>query len=596
MSSPAPAPPAALAATEAVLEQLESARAVKRLQRILGYYLDRGAWDEAAELFGAGASLEVALDGVYVGRERIRSYLYALGGGRRGIASGELHECLQLQPLVHVGAEPGQARARWRMLVLAGRLGRGAWWGEGPCESEYSRDAPGWRIARLHAYQTFVVPYEGGWVHNADATGGRLVSPTLPADRPPSESYDTWPGVYSPALHYAPEPCTLDEGAPAEPALQGLRARVARLADREAIEALISAYGYCLDKQLWDALAALFAEDATMEISQRGVYAGRASIRRALELFGSEGIKPGHLHNHMQMQPVIHIAADGRRGWARSRAFSQLGVYERAGLWMGGVYENEFVKQDGVWRFRTDHVYTTFFADHARGWSEGARAAAQVSEKIPPDRPPSERYEAFPGAHVPPFHYPHPLREAAPAPAGAPLAGALAGLGARVQRLEDESAIENLQRTCGYYLDKGLWSEAADLFSREGRLEIGGEVFCGRARLTDHLRSLGPEGPTPGRLSDHLLVQPVVTIDPDANSARGRWKYFAQLGQHGGAAQWALGTYENEYVKQHGVWCIGALNAWPRMLTPYAQGWGRSQQYPEPNIPAEHYPHPLRGR
>src|SRR6185437_8498905 len=59
--------------------RLEGASAVKRLQRALGYYLDQGAWDEAADLFADDATIEVGLDGVYRGRERIRRYLYALG-------------------------------------------------------------------------------------------------------------------------------------------------------------------------------------------------------------------------------------------------------------------------------------------------------------------------------------------------------------------------------------------------------------------------------------------------------------------------------------------------------------------------------------
>ena len=98
-----------------------------------------------------------------------------------------------------------------------------------------------------------------------------------------------------------------------------------------------------------------------------------------------------------------------------SRAFSQLGVHGRAGLWHGGVYENEFVKEDGVWRFKHDHVYTTFFATYDQGWQSGAGGAPKASAKIPPDRAPSELYEAFPGEYIPPFSFKHPVT-------GAPIA------------------------------------------------------------------------------------------------------------------------------------------------------------------------------
>ena len=55
---------ARIAALEARKTHLEDTNAVKRLQRAYGYYLDRGLWDEAANLFAADATLEVGLDGV----------------------------------------------------------------------------------------------------------------------------------------------------------------------------------------------------------------------------------------------------------------------------------------------------------------------------------------------------------------------------------------------------------------------------------------------------------------------------------------------------------------------------------------------------
>lgn len=192
-------------------------------------------------------------------------------------------------------------------------------------------------------------------------------------------------------------------------AVDSLQQRITLLQDTDAIENLISIYGYYLDKQQWDQFASLFADDATMEISERGVYVGRSSIRKALELFGPQGILDNHLHNHMQFQPVIHVAPDGKTAKARSRAFSQLGTYQKNGVWMGGVYENEFVKRDGVWQISKDHVFTTYFADYAKGWSYGALGTAQPSDKIPPDRPATIDYEAFPGVYIPEYHYPHPV-------------------------------------------------------------------------------------------------------------------------------------------------------------------------------------------
>ncbi len=187
-----------------------------------------------------------------------------------------------------------------------------------------------------------------------------------------------------------------------------LEQRVERVRDVESIEVLISAYGYYLDKALWDQVTDLFIEDGTLEISLRGVYRGKPSIRKAMELFGPQGLQQDHLHNHIQMQPLITIADDGLTARSRHRAVSQLGTFGRDGVLGGGVYENEYVKENGVWKFKSDHVYTTFFAMYSNGFT-GGRAAPKPSADIPPDSPSTVIYEAYPGAHLPAFHYRHPV-------------------------------------------------------------------------------------------------------------------------------------------------------------------------------------------
>ena len=60
-----------------------------------------------------------------------------------------------------------------------------------------------WKIKKLHWYQTFLVPYVGGWAKNKDANGGVYVSQEeLPPDAPPSERYEVWPNVYIPPFHF----------------------------------------------------------------------------------------------------------------------------------------------------------------------------------------------------------------------------------------------------------------------------------------------------------------------------------------------------------------------------------------------------------
>src|SRR3974390_1245782 len=221
--------------------RLQDASEIRRLQRAYGYYVEAASWDQVADLFADDGSIEIGLDGVYQGKERVRAYLHALGGGHVGLREGQLYEHLQLQPVVDVAPDGRTARGRWRTLILAGQYHEQALWGEGPYENEYVKDNGVWKIKRLHWYQTFLVPYEGGWAKNRDLNGGIFVSKQLPPDRPPSERYETWPSVYRPPYHYV-NPVTAahpDESAAtaggardADPAIADLQATVDGLAGR----------------------------------------------------------------------------------------------------------------------------------------------------------------------------------------------------------------------------------------------------------------------------------------------------------------------------------------------------------------------------
>ena len=193
---------ARVAALEARKERIEDVNAIERLQAAYGYYVDRALWDEVANLFADEGTIEVGLDGVYVGKERVREYLYALGGGRQGLADGQLSEHLQVMPVITLAPDGLTAKARWRAITLTGELGGDAFWGEGPYENEYVKDDGVWKIKTLHWYQALYVPYEGGWQTKADPTGAKFVSDTLPPDRPPTVEYKTWPDTYVPPFSF----------------------------------------------------------------------------------------------------------------------------------------------------------------------------------------------------------------------------------------------------------------------------------------------------------------------------------------------------------------------------------------------------------
>jgi hypothetical protein len=191
------------------VDRLEGARAIRKLQRAFGYYMDRGLWDEAADLFADAGSIEIGMDGVYVGKPRIRDYLQRLGGGRPGLMWGQLNEWLQLQPVVNLSADGTSAKARWRDLTMFGQFQKSAAWRGGIYENGYVNEGGVWKIASLHLYVNFVAPFEQGWARlkPADADWRSDVAKAFPPDRPPTMAYRTFPDPQLVPFHY-PNPVT----------------------------------------------------------------------------------------------------------------------------------------------------------------------------------------------------------------------------------------------------------------------------------------------------------------------------------------------------------------------------------------------------
>ena len=183
------------------VERLEGHRAVKKLQRAFGYYVDRGLWSEAADLFADDGTIEIGLDGVYVGRERIAEYLKRMHGGQEGLIYGQLNEWVTLQPSISVAADGRSATARWRDLGMLGQYKKHAEWRDGIYENTYVRGADGiWRIGSLHLWVNFEVPYEKGWARLKPGEGVRRSQASLdfPPDRGPSATYEAFPAVQVP--------------------------------------------------------------------------------------------------------------------------------------------------------------------------------------------------------------------------------------------------------------------------------------------------------------------------------------------------------------------------------------------------------------
>ncbi|HEU4626847.1 MAG TPA: nuclear transport factor 2 family protein [Steroidobacteraceae bacterium] len=402
---------------------------LRNLQAAYGYYTDKALWDEVVDLFTDDGTMELGLNGVYVGKNSIRKYLYSLTGGKPGLPPNTLNNHFQLSPVITLAPDGRSAKARWRAIIQGGVYGKGSGgdWGDGIYENEYVKQGGVWKIRSLHFYVKFYAPYEGGWTKAPAASALRYGKSNVRPDRPTSVKYQPYPAHFTPPFHYEnpvktsyvfggtppPGSDSVIETTPPkivadlESQVRALELQVDRLQSAVDVENLNAAYGYYVDKSMQDAISALFADDATLEILGRGVFIGRDRIYEYMRRLGAP--QPGSLFNHMQLQPFITISADGTTAQMRTRLFVMFGATGRAAQWGEGIYENTFVKDHGVWKYKNLHGYQTYYTNYDAGWAKQSAGMFDPFPGYPPDMPQSVAYDPYPAQFIPPFHYRHPV-------------------------------------------------------------------------------------------------------------------------------------------------------------------------------------------
>jgi hypothetical protein len=603
---------------------------IERLQRSYGYYIDQSDWDNVVDLLTDDATAEYGQSGIYEGKASIRALLYSIGYGKRGLLPQQLREHTQLQPVITLSPDGRSAKARWRAIVLLGQFNQYARWQIGPYENTYRKEGGHWKIASLHWYETFTVPFQGGWKGRMEMTN--VADRKMPQpDRPVSVRYDPWPAVSMPPYGFSHPVRQAAESASAVSAplqpkgratprqLARLQQLVTRLEDEREIEILQRTYGYYVDKNLWTEIPQLFTEDGTLEIGGRGVFVGRKRVQQYLEWLGFP--VHGRLYDHTQMQPVIHVSPDGTQAKGRWRALIYGGDYGAVSMFGDAIYENEYRKVNGKWMISKLHPWFVFYTELEKGWGVRAWPNSRPEKTLPPDLPPTVVYDMYPGTITAPKHYENPVTgqpvyppSKAPPP---PATSTLEQLSRRLDRLDDARAVEYLQNAYSYYIDRWQWDDAADLFSNDGTIELAQRgVYVGKARVRQFLQLFGPQGLHQGEVFDHALYQPVVHVAPDGLTAKARVREFSMEGRYGVDAQIGGAIYENEFVKEGGVWKIHALHQYTTFVADLARGWAngprpaagasselppdrppslRYQSYPIYTQTPIHYPNPVTG-
>jgi len=209
--------------------------------------------------------------------------------------------------------------------------------------------------------------------------------------------------------------------------VSGLENRLGLAEDELAIRRLQHAYGYFMDKCKYEEVVDLFSERGETYFLG-GVFRGKAGVRRlycgrlgARFAAGNNGPVRGLLLDHLLMQDVITVAPDRLSAKARYRCFMQGGSHESVpeifpAFWEAGVYENTYLKEDGVWKIGVLNYNVFFYAPYEQGWGKvkPGYAVPPFSKTFPedpngPDELIARRASFWPENELVPYHYLHPV-------------------------------------------------------------------------------------------------------------------------------------------------------------------------------------------
>ena len=509
------------------VDRLTSLRQVKDLQRSYAQYAQSGRWDDMAGLFTDNATFIRGTETLN-GRKAIADWLTRQSGGKRGLPSGALHTELIDEPLANLSVDGLSAKSRWMsMSFLADGKGNARIEG-GIYENEYVREGQSWKISVSHFYPQYSGSYADGWINEGGAD-----LPLIPYHFTVDES-----GI--------PVPPPAGDAPKSGESLASLTQKIDRLNDEDSVRNLQHAYGYYIDRKMWDDVVDLFAKDSTAEIKGVGTFRGPKGVRQMVERMGPAGLQHGQLNDHPLFDTIVQVLPGGREALSRGIDLGMIGEADKGtARWELSVFRNRFVKEDGVWKLKELHVYPIMNADYFKGWaSEGV--VRNVS--LPPMLGITADKRGAAGAIA--------SNDAAQ----------LAEARRRLSRSMAYDGTENVSAAYGYYIDDFQWPAMGAIFAEAGSKQspFAGYYF-GRERISKAaLTMYGSTAPkTRAGIAFHWRTQPVINISADGRSANLRTRLFhPDTGKQNAAGRPDImsGMYPNDQtVLENGVWRLWSL-------------------------------------
>jgi len=549
------------------VERADAVRAVKTLQRSYAQYAQFGLWSEMAALFAENARFIRNAETIE-GQRAIGDYfLVKQGDGRQGLGDGEFHTQLVLRPLVNLSRDGQSAKGRWWEVSMFGQTGAGAGWEMGIYENEYVLEQGAWKISVMHYNPMFAGPYEQGWF-NVDE------------DQKIVPYHFTSEETGIPVPEIPEEMAILSSGASAAEKLDVLERRISAMNDQDAVRNLQNAYGYYVDRKMWDDVTDLFSEDGVLEIADIGIYEGIKGIRRALEINGPPGLKHGQLHDHLQLDMTVSVDPGGEEAHARGLEFAMMGEADRNEAFMEvSVFVNSYVRRDGIWRIREMRIFPIRKTDYHLGWARSVITDPVPAGEHAPDRPVPQADVPIAGS-IPFFPIPNPAtgkgvglppgvraigkdRLLPPRPAAGRARPPRSSMDERIEEAQRQLAVskaydgtENVSSAYGDYLDDLDFGALAEIFAFNGVKQIPFSGFyVGRKSIARRKTVSGQKTPRARTyIALHLRTQPVILVAQDGRSSSIRTRLFQPVSSRTRAMGFSGGMYHDQAVLENGSW------------------------------------------
>jgi uncharacterized protein (TIGR02246 family) len=146
---------------------------------------------------------------------------------------------------------------------------------------------------------------------------------------------------------------------------ENLAARLRRHEDHREIRSVRYRYCYAIDEHDWDALLALFTEDATLDYGGLGTYEGHEGIRAFAEEFVGENLQTTA---HAVHNPVISLDKDTATG--KWYVTSPITYADGTGGFRWGRYDEQYRRVDGEWRIDDLQMRFVYALDYDDGWPD----------------------------------------------------------------------------------------------------------------------------------------------------------------------------------------------------------------------------------